>query len=96
MISRKSVITFGIVSIPIAMYTTKQDNDIHFNQLHKDDNSSIRYKKTCAHCGKEIKADDIVKGFDMTKKICVVTAEKNRKRIKTEKRNPSRSCICTV
>ena len=51
MISRKSVITFGMVAIPIAMHTTKQDNDIHFNQLHKEDNSRIRYKKTCAHCG---------------------------------------------
>ncbi|HCM12469.1 MAG TPA: Ku protein, partial [Lachnospiraceae bacterium] len=54
MISRKSVITFGMVAIPIAMYTATQDNDIHFNQLHKEDNSRIRYKKTCAHCGKEI------------------------------------------
>jgi DNA end-binding protein Ku len=46
MFSRKSVITFGMVAIPIAMYTATQDNDIHFNQLHKEDNSRIRYKKT--------------------------------------------------
>ena len=65
MISRKSVITFGMVAIPIAMYTATQDNDIHFNQLHKEDNSRIRYKKTCAHCGKEISAEDIVKGYDI-------------------------------
>lgn len=85
MVSRKSVITFGIVAIPIAMYAATQDNDIHFNQLHKDDNSRIRYKKTCAHCGKEITANDIVKGFEYdTDKYVVVTDEEIEK-IKTEK-----------
>jgi hypothetical protein len=39
MASRKSVISFGMVAIPISMYTATQDNDIHFNQLHKDDHS---------------------------------------------------------
>jgi DNA end-binding protein Ku len=39
MISRKTVITFGMVAIPIAMYTATTDNDIHFNQLHREDNS---------------------------------------------------------
>ncbi|HAQ41342.1 MAG TPA: Ku protein [Clostridiales bacterium] len=85
MISRKSVITFGMVAIPIAMYTTTQDNDIHFNQLHKEDNSRIRYKKTCAHCGKEITAADIVKGFEYDKDKYVVITEDEIEKIKTEK-----------
>lgn len=85
MISRKSVITFGMVAIPIAMYTATQDNDIHFNQLHKEDNSRIRYKKTCAHCGKEIKADDIVKGFEYDKDQYVVVTDEEIEKIKTEK-----------
>jgi hypothetical protein len=34
--SRKSVIAFGMVSIPIAMYTATQDTDIRFNQLTED------------------------------------------------------------
>lgn len=85
MISRKSVITFGMVAIPIAMYTATQDNDIHFNQLHKEDNSRIRYKKTCAHCGKEIVADDIVKGFEYDKDQYVVVTDEEIEKIKTEK-----------
>ena len=85
MISRKSVITFGMVAIPIAMYTATQDNDIHFNQLHKEDNSRIRYKKTCAHCGKEIKADDLVKGFEYDKDQYVVVTDEEIEKIKTEK-----------
>lgn len=85
MISRKSVITFGMVAIPIAMYTTTQDNDIHFNQLHKEDNSRIRYKKTCAHCGKEIKGEDIVKGYEYDEDKYVVVTDEEIEKIKTEK-----------
>lgn len=85
MVSRKSVITFGMVAIPIAMYTATQDNDIHFNQLHKEDNSRIRYKKTCAHCGKEINSKDIVKGFEYDKDKYVVISDEEIEKIKTEK-----------
>lgn len=85
MVSRKSVITFGMVAIPIAMYTATQDNDIHFNQLHKEDNSRIRYKKTCAHCGKEINTKDIVKGFEYDKDKYVVITDEEIEKIKTEK-----------
>ena len=85
MVSQKSVITFGMVAIPIAMYTATQDNDIHLNQLHKEDNSRIRYKKTCAHCGKEILAEDIVKGFEYDKDKYVVITDEEIEKIKTEK-----------
>ena len=53
-VAHKSVISFGLVAIPIAMYTATQDNDIRLNQLHKEDSERVRYKKTCAHCGKEL------------------------------------------
>lgn len=85
MISRKSVITFGMVAIPIAMYTATQDNDIRFNQLHAEDNSRIRYKKTCAHCGKEITSKEIVKGYEYDKDKYVVITDEEIEKIKTEK-----------
>ncbi|OQA16411.1 MAG: putative DNA repair protein YkoV [Firmicutes bacterium ADurb.Bin356] len=85
MVSRKSVLTFGMVAIPIALYTATQDNDIRFNQLHKEDKSRIRYKKTCAHCGKEIGSGDIVKGYEYDKDKYVVITEEEIEKIKTEK-----------
>ena len=85
MISRKTVITFGMVAIPIAMYSATQDNDIHFNQLHKEDNSRIRYKKTCAHCGKELKPEDIVRGYEYDEGKYVVITDEEIESIKTEK-----------
>lgn len=84
-VAHKSVISFGLVAIPIEMYTATQDNDIHFNQLHKEDNSRVRYKKTCAHCGQEIGQNDIVKGYEYDKEHYVVVTDEEIEKIKTEK-----------
>ena len=84
-IAHKTVISFGLVAIPISMYTATQDNDIHFNQLHKEDNARIRYKKTCGHCGKEIITKDIIKGYEYDKDHYVVVTEDDLEKIKTEK-----------
>ena len=51
--THKGAISFGLVHIPIALHTATQDNDIHFNQLCKEDGSRVKYKKVCANCGKE-------------------------------------------
>jgi DNA end-binding protein Ku len=84
-VAHKTVISFGLVAIPISMYTATQDNDIHFNQLHKDDNERIKYKKTCAHCGKEITSDDIIKGYQYDADHYVVVSDDDLEKIKTEK-----------
>ena len=84
-VSARTVISFGLVAIPIAMYTAAQDNDISFNQLHKDDGSRIKYKKVCAHCGKEVGADDLVKGYQYDKDHYVVVTDDELEKIKTEK-----------
>ncbi|MBR0597159.1 Ku protein [Clostridiales bacterium BAD-6] len=84
-VSHKGAISFGLVYIPVALYTATQDNDIHFNQLHKEDHSRIRYKKTCAHCGKEVSGSDIIKGFEYDKDKYVVVTDEDFEKIKTEK-----------
>lgn len=84
-VANKTVISFGLVAIPISMYTATQDNDIHFNQLHKEDHERIRYKKTCGHCGKEVTEKDIIKGYEYDKDHYVVVTEEDLEKIKTEK-----------
>lgn len=84
-VAHRSVISFGLVAIPVSMYTATQDNDIHFNQLHKEDQSRLRYKKTCAHCGKELKSEDIIKGYEYDKDRYVVVSDDEIEKIKTEK-----------
>lgn len=84
-VSHKGAISFGLVHIPVSLYTATQDNDIHFNQLHKEDNSRIRYKKVCAHCNKEVTNDDIIKGFEYDKDQYVIMTDEDFEKIKTEK-----------
>lgn len=84
-VAHKSVISFGLVAIPIGLYTATQDNDIHFNQLHKEDKSRVKYKKTCAHCGKELDNEDIIKGYEYGKDRYVAVSDDEIEKIKTEK-----------
>lgn len=81
----KGAISFGLVHIPIALHTATQDNDIHFNQLCREDNSRIRYKKVCASCGKEVTTSDIIKGFEYEDGKYVVITDDELNGIKTEK-----------
>jgi len=81
----KAAISFGLVHIPISLHTATLDNDVQFNQLHKEDHQRVRYKKTCSHCGKELKSEDIVKGFEYDKDQYVVVTEEDFEKIKTEK-----------
>ena len=62
-VSHRGAISFGMVYIPVGLYTATQDNDIHFYQLCMEDGSRVKYKKVCAGCGREIGAGDIVKGL---------------------------------
>ena len=81
----KSAISFGLVFIPIALQTATQDIDVHFNQLHKEDHSRVKYKKSCGHCGKELASEDIVKGYEFDKDQYVIVTEDDFEKIKTEK-----------
>jgi len=83
--THKGAISFGLVHIPVALHTATQDNDIHFNQLHKDDGSRIKYKKVCAHCGTEVSTPDIVKGFEYADGKYVVMADDDFEKAKTDK-----------
>lgn len=84
-IAHKGAISFSLVHIPVSLFTATEDNDISFNQLHKEDHSRIKYKKTCAHCGEEVKKEDIVKGFQYEKDQYVIVTDEEIEKIKTEK-----------
>lgn len=84
-VSHRGAISFGLVHIPVGLYTATQDNDIHFNQLCREDGSRIRYKKVCASCGKEVKSEDIVKGFEYDKDKFVIMTDEDFEKAKSEK-----------
>ena len=58
-------ISFGLVNVPIKMFTAARSQDVRFNQLHEPDMSRIRMKKFCATEDVEITGDEIIRGYDV-------------------------------
>lgn len=84
-VTHKGAISFGLVHIPISLYRTTRDADISFNQLCKDSKQRVQYKKFCANCDKELKPQDIVKGYQYEKDKYVIMTQEELDAIKTEK-----------
>ncbi|MFS0915796.1 Ku protein [Brevibacillus sp. 179-C 1.1 NHS] len=63
----KGSISFGLVNIPVRMFTATEERDIRFRQLHKECNTPIKYTKMCPHCQREVDASEIIRGFEYEK-----------------------------
>ncbi len=60
----KGSVSFGLVSIPVKLYTATGGHDLRFHQVHQEDGGRIRFKRVCEVCGKEVAYSDIAKGYD--------------------------------
>jgi DNA end-binding protein Ku len=58
-------ITFGLVSVPVSMYSATHEHEVSFHQFEKDTSDRIRYKRVNERTGKEVEYDDIVKGAEV-------------------------------
>lgn len=84
--SYKGAITFGLVYIPITLSLSVKEQDIGFNMIEKNTMSRVKYKKTCVDCNeKEVKNEDIVKGYQYEKDKYVVFTDKDFEKLKTKK-----------
>lgn len=59
----KGSLSFGLVNIPVKMYTATQVKDIRFNQLHSLCHTPIKYEKVCPKCGQALGAEEIIRGY---------------------------------
>jgi DNA end-binding protein Ku len=57
-------VSFGLVSVPIKLYSATTNHDIRFHQVHAADGGRIKYKRTCSIDGEEVEYADIVKGYE--------------------------------
>jgi DNA end-binding protein Ku len=80
----RGAITFGLISIPVKLYTAVQDKALKFHLLHEADGGRIKYQRTCAKCGKEVTWDDIVKGYEYSKDHYVTFTEEELESIDVE------------
>jgi len=60
-------VSFGLVNVPVKAYSASRDHEVHFHQLQKGSGARIHYKKVSEKSGREVKADDIVMGYEISK-----------------------------
>jgi DNA end-binding protein Ku len=71
----KGAISFGLVTIPVAVYPATEEKTLRFNQIHESDGGRIRMKRTCSIDGEEVPYDEIVKGYEYEKDKYVVLTD---------------------
>jgi DNA end-binding protein Ku len=58
-------ITFGLVNVPIKLYTATESKTVHFNEVHAKDGARIEHRRICSKEGKEVSYDEVVKGYEV-------------------------------
>ena len=80
----KGSISFGLVNIPIGLYTATRREELRFRLLRKSDLSPVNYKRVAEKDGKEVPWDQIVKGYEYEKGKYVVLKEEDFQRVDIE------------
>ena len=80
----KGAISFGLVTIPVAVYPVTEEKTLRFNQLHDEDGGRIRYKRVCEKDGEEVSFEHIVKGYEVEKDRYVVLTDEDINAIPVE------------
>jgi DNA end-binding protein Ku len=60
----KGAIGFGLVSIPVKLYSATEEHGVSLHQVHAADGGRIRMRRSCEKCGKEVAYAEIAKGYD--------------------------------
>jgi DNA end-binding protein Ku len=68
-------ISFGLVNIPVKLYTAVSRKSVRFNQIDRNSGARIRYKKVSAETGDEVANDDIIKGYELSSGDYVVISD---------------------
>lgn len=60
----KGSVAFGLVNVPVKVYSATEDHDLKFHQVHAKDNGRIQYKRVCSECGEVVEYGDIAKAYE--------------------------------
>ena len=77
-------ISFGLVNVPVRMYSAIEEKDLHFHLIHEPDNGRIGYQKFCKKEEKLVPDDEIVKAFETSKDKHVVLTDEDFEAVKAE------------
>src|SRR4029079_5464044 len=71
----KGAIAFGLVNVPVKVYSATEDHDISLHQVHNADGGRIRYQRRCEVCSKIIDYEDIDKAYEDDGRTVVLTRD---------------------
>jgi DNA end-binding protein Ku len=78
-------ISFGLINVPVNLYSASNDIGIDLDMLHKGDKEPIKYMRVCKKDGKEVPYDQIVRGYEVSEGDYVVIDEEDFKRASAKK-----------
>lgn len=81
----KGAVSFGLVNVPVRLFSATENHDVQFRQVHEKDGGRIRYQRVCAIDGEEVPYSDIAKGYETSDGQMVVLSDQDMKSL------PSRS-----
>src|SRR3954467_15666908 len=59
-------LTFGLVNVPVKVFTATESKTIHFHQVHLKDEARIEHRRVCPKEDKEVPKDEIVMGYELS------------------------------
>jgi len=75
----KGAISFGLVTIPVKLYSATEEKDVAFHQVRRSDGSRIKYKRVAAVDGEEVAYGDIAKGYELASGETVILTDEDFK-----------------
>lgn len=78
-------ISFGLVNIPVHVFSAAEERELRFHYLHKKDMSPVRYAKICKKENEEVAFKDLVRGYEFKKGAYVVMSDRDFKNAAPEK-----------
>ncbi|MCL2543944.1 MAG: Ku protein [Nocardioidaceae bacterium] len=77
----KGAVSFGLVSVPVKLYSATESHDVSFRQVHVKDGGRIRYQRICSIDGEEVPYSDIAKGYETEDGEMVVLTDEDMREL---------------
>jgi DNA end-binding protein Ku len=90
----RGAINFGLISIPVRLFSATEEKTLRFNLLHKEDDGRIRNNRTCTVCGKtDLSKDELVRAYEYEKGAYVKFTDEELSNIEVETSHTVEVCI---
>jgi DNA end-binding protein Ku len=78
------MLSFGLVNIPVGMYTATESNDLSFHMIHGEDGGTIKQQRVCTRCGQVVAFSDLVRGYEYEKGKHITLTDEDFKSVRSE------------